>query len=165
MGSTLAVAASPRQSGFRAWPASLHFLAPLRRRGPRPGLAADISASVNGAFRAISDQDGNDPFDLPPAAEVDDIAKLPASVGSRCRLADRMNPVTIDQLGGLDGRRSVGKMNMDAQHSTPLLPAVEQALGDWPFKRRHGHAQQDVNHEKYQAMGGWRRGGDDAIDS
>lgn len=60
-------------------------------------------------------QKGDQAFDLPPAAEVDDVAKLAASVGARGRLACGKFAEAGHQLGGLDRRGAVGKMDVERQ--------------------------------------------------
>lgn len=54
-------------------------------------------------------------LDLPPAAEMVDIADLAAAVGARRRLAGGMDAEARDQLGRFGRRRAVGKMDVAGQ--------------------------------------------------
>ena len=65
------------------------------------------------AQRAGEEQD--QALDLPPAAEVDDIAELAASAGARRRLAGGVNAEARDQLGRVGRGRAVGEVDMGVQ--------------------------------------------------
>jgi hypothetical protein len=77
--------------------------------------------SVDRAFRPVRRQDRDDPFDLAPAAEVDDIAQLAASVGARGRFADGMNAEAIDQLGRFGNGRAIRHVDIIEQSFPRLL--------------------------------------------
>ena len=63
---------------------------------------------MNRAGRSVGGQDRNDPLDLAPSAEMDDIAELAASVGPSRRLANRVDSEEIDQLRCLSEGRTIG---------------------------------------------------------
>ena len=124
---TLAAAALPRQCGFR------------------PKLVESLSAGrpardwilVDRARRPVRGEDRDDPFDLPPAAEMDDIAQLAASVRARRRLADRVDSEAIDQFRRLGDRRPVGHMDMVLQSFPRLFfKSSQRPLAKRAFRKR-----------------------------
>ena len=65
-------------------------------------------------------QRADHPLNLPPAAEVDDIAKLAASPGAAPRFRHGMVSETRNQLRGLGKRAAAGDVNIVPQN-TPRL--------------------------------------------
>lgn len=71
------------------------------------------------AFGAVGGKDRDDSFDLPPAAEVDDVAQFPASVGARGGFAQGVNAVAVDKVGRVGDCGSIRQMNMVEQKLSP----------------------------------------------
>jgi hypothetical protein len=84
------------------------------------------------------------PLDLPPAAEMDDIAEIAAAVRARGGLAGSEIAKPRDQLGSLGRGGAVGQMNVIFQRF-PRIFLILQALADPPFQMTDQHAQQAVN--------------------
>lgn len=65
-------------------------------------------------------------LDLPPAAEVNDVAEIPAAVGTKLRLAHGMIAETLDQIGRVGQGRAVVHVDMTVQ----LIPQRMFSLND-----------------------------------
>ena len=65
-------------------------------------------------------EQGDDPLDLPPAAEMLDIADLAAAVGARGGLAGGIVAEARDKIGRIGGRRAVWKVDVGLQRFFPL---------------------------------------------
>ena len=87
-------------------------------------------------------------LDLPPAAEMEDVAELAAAIGARRRLAGGIFAEARDQFGRVGRRRPVGKMDMKMQGSSARL-VLAQGLADGRCESAQAHAQRAVN----QAIG------------
>ena len=70
---------------------------------------------VEGGVAGTLGEQLDHPADLPPAAEMNDIAPLAAERGARFRLAGGMIAESRDQFRRVDGCRPVGKMDMRLQ--------------------------------------------------
>ena len=55
------------------------------------------------------------PLDLPPAAEMDDVAEIAASIGALRRFGTGEFPEPVDQLRGVGESRAIGHMDMVTQ--------------------------------------------------
>ena len=84
------------------------------------------------------------PLDLPPAAEMDDIAEIAAAVCARGGFARSEIAEPRDQLGSLGRGGAVGQMNVIFQRF-PRILLMGEALADPPFQMTDQHAQQAVN--------------------
>ena len=63
----------------------------------------------------VGGEQHDEPLDLAPPAEVDHVAELAAAIGTRGGLAGGVNAEMRDQLGRVDGRRGIGKMDVGLQ--------------------------------------------------
>ena len=82
-------------------------------------------------------EEGDDPFDLPPAAEVDEIAEIAAARRPQRRFGDGMLAEAGHKLGRVGERRPVGDMNL-MLHSRPpgLSSRLPEPLAQEPFRNR-----------------------------
>ena len=81
----------------------------LARGNSRPrGFPA---GSVGRAAGRLGVQRADDAFNLAPAAEVDEIAEVPAAARAELRLRGRIVAETADEIGGLRNVGAAGKVN------------------------------------------------------
>ncbi len=120
--------ASARSDAARAhldrWPQNEH--PDLWAGTVRDGVARGFSAALEEAISLAADEDGPDPFVIPPAAQVTtgkDLRRrrdvLIASGGSRCRFARKTGLLFVDREGGVqsanclrfEARRDLGSLD------------------------------------------------------
>ena len=99
---------------------------------------------------AVRAEQNDHPLDLPPAAEMNDVAELPASVGAGRRFARGMGAETGDQLGRVGRRRAVGQVNMIVQgFPQPLVCVTGPQVAGRSFELADGIAQRLVNQSDF----------------
>ena len=86
------------------------------------------------------------PLDLPPAAEMVDIAELAAALGARRRLAGGEFAEASDQVRGVGRRGAVGKVDISGQGLTRSVWSDRLAAG--PCQIADADAQRPVNRQK-----------------
>lgn len=77
------------------------------------------------AVRAGGEQQDH-PLDLPPAAEMDDIADIAAAVGARRRFVGGVDAEARDEVGRIGCRRAVRKMDV-LLHRFPRFSLIDES--------------------------------------
>ena len=67
---------------------------------------------MDGARHVLATEHLDRPFDLPPMAEMEEVAERPAPVRAARRLVPRMLAEKVDQVGRLGQRGAILHMNM-----------------------------------------------------
>jgi hypothetical protein len=70
---------------------------------------------VNSGSPTAGSQKLDDPANLSPTTEIDEIPEITAAIGARRRLVGGISPEARDQVGSVGDGRSIGKMNVGLQ--------------------------------------------------
>jgi hypothetical protein len=81
---------------------------------------------VNGSAHFPGAEGDDDPLDLPPVAEKDDIAQIPAPLGANGRFEPGIVAEALDQFGGVGKRRPSGD-----ERGIHRFALTAQLLPDW----------------------------------
>src|SRR3546814_10352378 len=91
---------------------------------------------MNGADNLVNGQPDNQPFDLPPMAEVDVIAHVPAAIRERRGLKSRVVTETGDQLLCIFKRSE--------EHTSELQSLMRISYAVFCLKKKQKKNQQDI---------------------
>ena len=81
---------------------------------------------VNGSAHFVATERHDDPLDLPPMAEADDIARIPAFFRSNRRLEPGIVSEAVDKIGRVGERAAAGDER--GVHAATVNPAAVSGL-------------------------------------